>query len=92
MQPHFNSSDSSMAYHISYLPRMNAGTTDSHQLSELDKPSSTYLDVVQHNQDALPAPPDGGYGWLCVLAQFLINGFTWGVAAVYANLGTPEIL
>ncbi|KAI6084710.1 MFS transporter, MCP family, solute carrier family 16, member 6 [Hypoxylon rubiginosum] len=63
---------------------MNAGTTDSHQLSELDKPSSTYLDVVQHNQDALPAPPDGGYGWLCVLAQFLINGFTWGVAASYS--------
>lgn len=26
--------------------------------------------------------PDGGYGWVCVGAQFLINGFTWGVAAV----------
>jgi hypothetical protein len=26
--------------------------------------------------------PDGGYGWVCVFAQFLINGFTWGVAAV----------
>ncbi|OTA98200.1 hypothetical protein M426DRAFT_77107 [Hypoxylon sp. CI-4A] len=28
-------------------------------------------------------PPDGGYGWVIVLAQFLINGFTWGVAASY---------
>ncbi|RYC64466.1 hypothetical protein CHU98_g1744 [Xylaria longipes] len=28
--------------------------------------------------------PDGGYGWVCVLAQFLINGFTWGVAASYS--------
>lgn len=28
------------------------------------------------------APPDGGYGWVCVGAQFFINGFTWGVAAV----------
>jgi hypothetical protein len=27
-------------------------------------------------------PPDGGYGWVCVLAQFIVNGFTWGVAAV----------
>ncbi|ETS80842.1 hypothetical protein PFICI_08371 [Pestalotiopsis fici W106-1] len=31
-----------------------------------------------------PPPPDGGYGWFCVLAQFLINGFTWGVAASYS--------
>ncbi|KAI0169299.1 MFS transporter, MCP family, solute carrier family 16, member 6 [Hypoxylon sp. FL1284] len=28
-------------------------------------------------------PPDGGYGWVCVVAQFLLNGFTWGVAASY---------
>jgi len=26
--------------------------------------------------------PDGGYGWVCVLGQFFINGFTWGVVAV----------
>ncbi|KAI0378267.1 MFS transporter, MCP family, solute carrier family 16, member 6 [Hypomontagnella monticulosa] len=31
-----------------------------------------------------PPPPDGGYGWICVVAQFLINGFTWGVAASYS--------
>ncbi|KAG9252698.1 major facilitator superfamily protein [Emericellopsis atlantica] len=31
-----------------------------------------------------PPPPDGGYGWVCVLAQFLVNGFTWGVAAGYS--------
>ncbi|KAH8653097.1 major facilitator superfamily domain-containing protein [Tricladium varicosporioides] len=28
-------------------------------------------------------PPDGGYGWVCVFGQFLINGFTWGVVASY---------
>ncbi|KAI1363257.1 MFS transporter, MCP family, solute carrier family 16, member 6 [Xylaria arbuscula] len=28
-------------------------------------------------------PPDGGYGWFCVVAQFLINGFAWGVVASY---------
>ncbi|KAH7310760.1 major facilitator superfamily domain-containing protein [Stachybotrys elegans] len=37
----------------------------------------------QGTVDAAP-PPDGGYGWLCVLGQFLINGFTWGVAASYS--------
>ncbi|KAK7910757.1 hypothetical protein PG985_013238 [Apiospora marii] len=31
-----------------------------------------------------PPPPDGGYGWFCVAAQFLIIGFTWGVAASYS--------
>ncbi|KEY68597.1 hypothetical protein S7711_05779 [Stachybotrys chartarum IBT 7711] len=35
-----------------------------------------------HHGDGIEPPPDGGYGWLCVLGQFLVNGFTWGVAAV----------
>ena len=28
------------------------------------------------------APPDGGYGWVCLGALFTINCFTWGVIAV----------
>ena len=27
-------------------------------------------------------PPDGGYGWICLIACFNINCFTWGVVAV----------
>lgn len=27
-------------------------------------------------------PLDGGYGWICTLAVFLINGATWGVNSV----------
>jgi len=27
--------------------------------------------------------PDGGYGWICVLAISILNAFTWGVAASY---------
>lgn len=29
------------------------------------------------------APPDGGYGWACIFACFLINGSTWGICATY---------
>ncbi|KIK68793.1 hypothetical protein GYMLUDRAFT_36287 [Collybiopsis luxurians FD-317 M1] len=28
--------------------------------------------------------PNGGYGWVCVAAQFLVNGFTWGAVASYS--------
>ncbi|KAI1140109.1 major facilitator superfamily protein [Hypoxylon sp. FL0543] len=34
--------------------------------------------------ERIPPPPDGGYGWICVLAQFLINGFAWGFVASYS--------
>jgi hypothetical protein len=30
-------------------------------------------------------PPEGGYGWVVCGAVSLINGFTWGVAAVRSN-------
>ena len=29
-----------------------------------------------------PVPPDGGYGWVCTFAVFLINAHTWGVSSV----------
>jgi MFS family permease len=28
-------------------------------------------------------PPDGGYGWICVGCNFLINGHTWGINSTY---------
>lgn len=46
--------------------------------------SSTLIEDTR-DEDTPPPPPDGGYGWFCVLAQFLINGFTWGVVAVSSN-------
>ena len=39
--------------------------------------------VVAASVEAPPLPPpDGGYGWVCVLACFCVNAFTWGVVAV----------
>ncbi|KAI9790254.1 MAG: hypothetical protein M1816_005279 [Peltula sp. TS41687] len=29
-------------------------------------------------------PPDGGYGWVCVVCYFLINAHTWGINASYS--------
>ncbi|KAL9101021.1 MAG: hypothetical protein Q9163_003663 [Psora crenata] len=42
------------------------------------------MSEVEENVRPVPIsdPPDGGYGWVCVVAQFLINGFTWGVVAI----------
>lgn len=33
---------------------------------------------------AQDAPPNGGYGWICVACCFAINGCTWGVNSTYA--------
>lgn len=27
-------------------------------------------------------PPDGGYGWVCVMCVFLVNAHTWGINSV----------
>lgn len=34
----------------------------------------------------LEHPPDGGYGWVCVAACFMINCFTWGIVSVCSNV------
>jgi hypothetical protein len=55
----------------------------------LDTSSSTMpLEEIQQDDITPLPPPDGGYGWVCVLGQFLINGFTWGVAAVSLSTST----
>lgn len=40
---------------------------------DLDSPSSVYATDREY------VPPNGGYGWLCVLCVFLINAHTWGL-------------
>lgn len=36
-------------------------------------------------------PPDGGYGWICVLACFAINCFTWGPVSVSRPIVVQEL-
>lgn len=49
--------------------------------------ADAYTEDVQSPAD-VDKPPDGGYGWICIIACHLINGFTWGIVAsfgVYLN-------
>lgn len=45
----------------------------------------TAYDPKQHpppQESTLAAPPDGGYGWVCVACCFFINAHTWGINSV----------
>lgn len=35
-------------------------------------------------------PPDGGYGWVCVVCVFWINAHTWGINSVSAKPYAPN--
>jgi hypothetical protein len=36
-------------------------------------------------------PPNGGYGWICVVTVFFINMHTWGLNSVSFHFGIGEI-
>ena len=37
---------------------------------------------ISAQDDRENAPPDGGYGWVCVVACFIVNFFTFGLVSV----------
>ena len=39
-----------------------------------------------HARDREYVPPNGGYGWMCVVCVFLINAHTWGINFVSWSL------
>ena len=62
--------------------------TANHQDEVASNASERTLDVEQSgvttdSKDAEDVPSDGGYGWVCVACNFLINGHTWGVNSSY---------
>ncbi|CAH0019908.1 unnamed protein product [Clonostachys rhizophaga] len=48
-------------------------------VSSLPAPNRTKLDN-QENNDSFP---EGGYGWVCVIASSLISAHTWGINSAY---------
>lgn len=54
---------------------------------EDESPVTGATDVVIANSE----PPDGGYGWVCCGAVSLLNGFTWGIAAVCCNSANQSL-
>lgn len=39
--------------------------------------------AVSDEKKRMDHPPDGGYGWVCVVCCFLINAHTWGINSSY---------
>ncbi|RMJ16592.1 hypothetical protein CDV36_003715 [Fusarium kuroshium] len=49
-----------------------------HAMSNINEPSTDNMANVAMIE---PIPPNGGYGWVCAFAVFLINSHTWGINA-----------
>ncbi|OJJ49368.1 hypothetical protein ASPZODRAFT_112211 [Penicilliopsis zonata CBS 506.65] len=39
--------------------------------------------LVEDEKPDLDVPPDGGYGWVCVVCVFWINAHSWGINSTY---------
>lgn len=62
-------------------------------------PSPTDLDEMRQihgrasaEEDSrdISALPEGGYGWVCVAASFLLNAHTWGINSVFILFTTAN--
>ncbi|KAI5818153.1 major facilitator superfamily domain-containing protein [Pyronema omphalodes] len=77
-----------------YKPSTTNNDIEQKYNEDVDGESNHELELRQIPSDApgMPAaienehvdvPPDGGYGWVCVAAGFMINACTWGVNSSY---------
>lgn len=61
----------------------NMGTEQDNNTNGSGAPSDISVAREEKMPDSKPAAPvDGGYGWVCVFATFLINCHTFGVNSV----------
>lgn len=44
---------------------------------------TSFESTHQNTADPSLEPPDGGYGWVCVVAVFFVNAHTWGINSSY---------
>ena len=51
--------------------------------SETTSPVSGIDQPQVEKKRELDEPPDGGYGWVCVMCTFFINAHTWGINSSY---------
>ena len=58
-------------------PEIQRHDTASDSTMEVEQTSS----ITEKPSEDLP--PDGGYGWVCVACNFMINGHTWGINSTY---------
>jgi hypothetical protein len=66
--------------------RQGDTTTDVGKIENNAREIDFALDPALNGNIPAPGdPPEGGYGWVVCGAVSLINGFTWGVAAVRPN-------
>ncbi|RDW66231.1 hypothetical protein BP6252_09866 [Coleophoma cylindrospora] len=61
----------------------NSKTSAARGHSSLDQACFAEDQVTQHRPKPIDVVPDGGYGWVCVAAVFLINAHTWGINSSY---------
>lgn len=55
-----------------------SATSDDLNNAEAEKEAGQTLAPTTTTQSQ-DVPPDGGYGWVCVAAVFMINAHTWGI-------------
>ncbi|MCJ1382172.1 hypothetical protein MMC17_005284 [Xylographa soralifera] len=68
-----------------------ATTTNDTLEAQQDHSGDSEKTVTLHDEEQLPTeaaetpdiPPDGGYGWVCVLAVACVNAHTWGLNSSY---------
>lgn len=64
-----------------------AGDASRSSVTASDDHSSEDIAPIEEEQpvqaNAAEEPPNGGYGWVCVICVFLINAHTWGLNSSY---------
>lgn len=51
----------------------------------VDRSQAEIEPITTDPEEVKPPEIDGGYGWVCVVAVFLINAHTWGINSVRAR-------